>query len=74
MVLSPKLAWFFTLEHSTCSRPPANCVISTPENLMFSQGIPLLQWMQAATLNLLVPTTFSHKMSLILKRESSQFF
>jgi len=61
------------LEHSTCSGPPASCVISTPENLRFSHGIPLLQWMHAATLNLLVPTTSFHKTSLILKREFPQF-
>jgi hypothetical protein len=71
---SPELAWFRIFEHSTLALPPFLGLMSMPEKCRFSHGVDALQWMPTATLYRLVPVMFSQRMSLILRREESQFW
>lgn len=47
--------------------------MSMPENWNSTHGVDVLQGILATTLYRLVPVMFSQQMSLILRREESQF-
>ena len=74
MHCKPELAWFLIFEHSTLAVPPFLGLMSMPEKWNPSHGAAELQWIAAATLYLLVPVTFSQRMSLMARREESQFW
>ena len=67
------LPWFFIFEHSTFAVPPFLGLMSIPEKWNPSHGAAELQWIPAATLYRLVPVMFFQRMSVMARREESQF-